>query len=658
MMGLRNMILSALLPALMLGQALLLGQSDADILFKVEDIDVPVSEFMYIYEKNNRAGADYSEFSLREYLDLYAKFKLKVVKARELQLDTISSLETELEGYRSQLAKSYLNDREVVDRLTLEAYERKQKDIHVAHIFFRVPANAPENVERSVYDQAMKAYERVKAGEDFAQLVKELTSDRTTRDNGGDLGYLTAMLPGGFYAMETTMYELGEGEVSKPVRTTIGYHVLKKLGERPARGKVEISHILARVNDNNSDEVAALSKISGLHKKLVAGENFEDLAREYSDDDKTAKRGGYIGKVGINAYDPGFEEAAFSLENAGDFSEPIRSKVGWHIIKLVRKVEMGTYEEEKRKLEAAMAGDERMEIAREEMLKRIKDDSGFRVDSVSLKMFTGNLGEDFHTFKWSKPKMPPQDLIAFKDGSTRTTDDFGDYLINNARLRMRAQGNQAPEETAMDLFGQFANDACLSYEEKHLSEKYPEFSALMREYEEGILLFEVTKMMVWDKASADTAGLKAFHETHRQDYMWPERAVVNSYTVDSQDEKVVMKAYKRAPELTPGELAAEMEKDGVEVNFEQKKMLAEAIQERGWKWEAGYTSPLVTDPNFGASFSHITEIIPPEPKQLNEARGYVIADYQDHLEKQWVRSLTEEYEVLVNEDLLMSLVKK
>ena len=653
-MGLRNVILGAIL---LCGLAVY-GQSEQDILFKVEDIEVPVSEFEYIYEKNNRDGADYTEFSLREYLDLYAKFKLKVKKARDLQLDTISALNAELAGYRTQLAKSYLNDREVTDRLTKEAYDRMQTDVRIAHILFRVPRNAPSSVEDAVLNQARHAYERIEGGAGFADIALEVSNDKATRDNGGDMGFLTAMLPSGFYEMESTMYDLEVGEVSEPVRTTIGYHILKVLEKRPARGKVEIAHILARVNDNPPNEASAMSKINGIHKRLLEGASFEEIAKDNSDDSRTAVRGGYIGKIGINSYDPVFEQAAFSLENPGDISEPIRSKVGWHIIKLIQKVPMGSYNDEKRKLEAAMAGDERMEIARVEMLKRIKEESGFAVDTVLLKVYTSELGEEFQSFKWNKPDMPEQQLITFKDGSVKTTDEFSEYLLANARIRMRAQGNETAEATALSMFEDFADDACISYEEKHLTEKYPEFSALMREYEEGILLFEVTKMMVWDKASTDTAGLKAFHEKNEGEYMWPERARVITYTVDTQDEKVSMKAYKRASELSTEDWAAEVEKDDAKAGYEEKKMLKAAVEERGWKWEEGYVTPLMTDPNFGASFSIITELLSPEPKKLSEARGYVIADYQDYLEKEWVRSLTEEYEVLVNEELLESLIRK
>ena len=634
------------------------AQSGDQILFKVEDIEVPVSEFTYIYEKNNREGADYSKESLDEYFELYAKFKLKVQKARDLQLDTIGSLSTELEGYRRQLARSYLNDKEVTDRLTREAYERKLKDVHVAHILFGAPSTASDEVKAGALEKAKQAKARIDAGESFEAIAAELSDDGSTKENGGDLGYLTAMLPGGFYEMENAMYTMEPGQVSDPIQTSLGYHILTVLDRREARGRVEISHILARINEQKSNVSSAKNKIDGIYRNLQNGIKFDQLAKSVSDDTKTARRGGYIGKVGTGEFDEEFEEAAFALENPGDYSEPVRTKVGWHIIKLINKVPFDTYEDEKRKLEAAMAGDERMEIARKAMIDRIKEESGFIVDSAALKSFIAKLDEDFMTFKWDVPELSADGLISFSDGTGETVVDFAEYCRTNPRLRMRTKNAMTPEDKANELFGMFANDACIAYEESRLAEKYPDFAALMREYEEGILLFEVTKMMVWDKAAADTAGLIAYHEQHRKDYMWPERASVTSYIVKSQDEKQIMKAYEDAAAMTSAEWLEKINKKEEIGSIETRMMTEEEVDAAGWQWSKGYRTPVITDPALGAAFSKVEEIIPPRAKELDEARGYIIADYQDYIEKQWVKELTEEYEVLVNEELFESLVRQ
>ena len=643
--------------ALLITLSAAFAQADDPVLFKVEDLEVPVSEFKYIYEKNNRDGADYSEESLKEYLDLYAKFKLKVAKAHDLQLDTIASLQAELDGYRDQLAKSYLNDRQVIDKLTAEAYERMQTDVRLSHMLFRVDYGASEDVRVAAEVKAKDALSRVEGGASFEDVVAEMSEDGTTAANGGDLGFLTAMLPSGFYEMENAMYSLDKGEVSGIVRTSIGYHILKVTDTRPARGKIEIAHILARVNDSGSNESAAQIKINGMYESLKNGVNFDQLARTASEDTKTARRGGYIGKVGINAYDPEFEEAAFALENPGDISEPVRTKVGWHIIKLLQKVPMDPYEDEKRKIEASMAGDERMNVARAAMIERIRDESGYTVDSLELETFIAKLGDDFHTFKWKAPELPDQNVIRFADGSGHKIAEFAQYVQDQARVRMRNQA-QTASETTYALFDEFGKNACLAYEEKNLASKYPEFAALLREYEEGILLFEVTKLKVWDKATEDTAGLRAFHEAHRGDYMWPARAEVVKYVLNSQDEKETMKAYKLSQELAAEDWVTEFNAQEEVASYEQSLMEQKDVEAAGWKWQEGYTSPMLKDPAMGLSFTRVAKIVEPQPKELQQARGYIIADYQDYLEKQWVRELTEEYEVLVNEDLLMSLVEE
>lgn len=632
------------------------AQTDDDpILFKVEDIEVSVSEFKYIYEKNNREGADYTRESLDEYLDLYAKFKLKVKKARDLQIDTISSLNAELAGYRSQLAKSYLNDRQVIDKLTAELYERSQTDVRSRHILFKISKNASADQEQLILQQVYSTLEKIQNGETVEALAREISQDRSTQASGGDLGFISAPLPNGFYEMENALFSLEPGEVSGPVRTPLGFHIIQVIETRPARGKVEISHILARIKKDGTNRQAAESKINGIYANLQDGQNFEVLAKSVSEDTRTAKRGGYIGKVGINEYDPVFEEIAFSLDSSGAYSEPFQTRVGWHIVKLIGKVELGSYEEEKRRIEATLYGDDRLDIARASMIAQIRNESGFKADTSALKAFVGTLDSDFFTFRWVMPEVTGK-LISFNDGTEYDMQDFVKYLHSNAKIRMQSISEVTPEERAMEMFEVYSDNACLGYEEQHLDEKYPDFAALMREYEEGILLFEVTKQNVWDVATRDTAGLKAFHEQHAADYMWPERAQVVTYSMQTKDLKVTQKGFKTSGEYSPEDWAEEMQKDAESASVETKLMDRAGVEAAGWQFKPGWRSNLFTDPNGVSNFTRIARIEEPRQKELREVRGYVIADYQDYLEEKWVRELTDEYEVLVNEKLFESLI--
>ena len=225
---------------------LIQAQTPDPVLFTIDGQPVPASEFSYIYAKNNRDDADFSEASLREYLDLYTKFKLKVREAYAMGLDTVSTLQAELAGYRKQLADSYLTDKEITDRLVDEAYKRMQEDVQVAHILVKTNPNVATDT-LAAYGKIQAIYKRLQAGESWDEVVRKSSEDNTTKDAGGDLGYVTALLPSGFYAFETAAYETPVGKYSAPVRTNIGYHIIKVVNKRPARGELDIAHILLRV---------------------------------------------------------------------------------------------------------------------------------------------------------------------------------------------------------------------------------------------------------------------------------------------------------------------------------------------------------------------------------------------------------------------------
>lgn len=311
-----------------------LAQKDSDpVLFKVEGVPVHVSEFTYIYSKTNGKSADFSRKSLEEYLDLYTKFKLKVYKAREMRLDTITSLKEELAGYRRQLADSYLIDKSVTEQLVKEAYDRVQQDVDISHIFLSIKENASPQDTLAAYEKLMAAKKRIESGTPFSTVAKEVSEDKSAEKNGGHIGFITALFPNGMYALESAAYKLPIGKVSNPVRTNSGYHLLTVHARRPARGEIEAAHILIR-KTSDKPELAKM-RIDSIYQLIQAGEAFEGIARERSEDRQSAANGGYVGFFGINRYEKPFEDAAFSLQKDGDYSKPFETSVGWHIVKRV-----------------------------------------------------------------------------------------------------------------------------------------------------------------------------------------------------------------------------------------------------------------------------------------------------------------------------------
>lgn len=627
------------------------AQSD-QVLFTVDGQNVQASEFTYIYSKNNRDDADFSEKSLREYLDLYLKFKLKVREAYAMGLDTVTTLQNELNGYRKQLADSYLNDKEIMERLVREAYDRMQEDVRVSHIMVRTNPNVA-NDTMDGFLKIQKIYKDLQGGASWDDVVRRSSEDNTSKEMGGDMGFITATLPTGFYSFESAAYNTPVGKYSAPVRTSIGYHIVKVTEKRPARGEMDVAHILLRVKSDGSNEAAVKAKIDSLHMALVKGASFESMVRANSEDKTTQDRAGFIGVMTINKFEKPFEEAAYVLEKDGDFTAPVRTRLGWHIIKRIKKRPMLGFDAVKKKIEAQIAKDERISTARQAMVQRTKNEAGYAFDEKVYQEFVANAGEDLQTYRWQVPQLTPAMMVRIgKDEYTNL--DFGNYVKLNARTRMGVAKGTPAKEILDKVLTEFITEKALLFEEKNLANKYPEFKSLMREYEEGIMLFEATKLNVWDKASRDSLGLIAFHNAHRNNYMWEERVEVATLTLDSSAMDKLPLIKKWAAKKSLSVVAQNAEKKGIPVMVTRRIYQKDEKLPAGLTWAAGSKADLPD----GKGIVSVERIIPKQPKNLDEARGYIIADYQDQLEKEWVASLQAKYPYTVNEAVLKSLVRK
>ncbi len=637
-----------------------LNAQDDPVLFTVDGTPVHVSEFNYIYSKTNGDKADFSKQSLEEYLDLYVKFKLKVKKAKDMKIDTIPSLNRELDGYRKQLSNSYLMDKTVKERLLKEAYERQKKDRNISHIMINIKGRKQPKDTLEAYNKIMAIHKELEGGAAFKSVVAENSEDQYSNKKEGMIGWVTAILPNGFYEMENAAYDTPIGGYSRPIRTNMGYHIIQVNDERPARGNIELAHIVVfdgKTKKDPSKDAKAI--IDDTYAKLKAGDDFEQLARSVSDDKKSAAKGGYLGFFGIGVYEKDFEDAAFGLAANGDFTQPVRTSTGWHIIKRISKPEFGAFEVERNRLQAKVERDSRFKEARIAMIENIKKDGGFSINDKVLDAFVGTLGKDFSTTKWRAPKKSDEVLFTL-GGNDYAMGDFTDYLLRAAKQRINYSRGKKQSEVVRMMLDEYSNEMALEYEKSQLSKKYPDFRSLMREYEEGIILFEVTKMLVWDKASKDTSGLKAFYDKNQDNYLWGERAEISTYTLKSQSEKILQKARKLAKKKSSDAVLKKINKSGnlltvASGKAEKDKKAFPGIDDMNWT--KGAMTPNNINNDNTVSFVKIEKVLPREKKALKDARGYVIADYQDQLEKEWIDELRDEYPVVINKEVLNSLVK-
>lgn len=631
---------------------------DADpVLFSVEDNDVRVSEFNYIYNKNNGEGADYKKESLEEYLDLYMKFKLKVQRAREIKLDTIVSLQKELAGYRRQLADTYLVDKEVQNKMIEEVFNRMQVDRQIAHVHVSIPEKASEESTKRATEKIKEIKALLDGGEDWDKVVLENSEDRLTRLNGGDMGYFTSMLPSGFYAFENAMYNTEIGGYSDIVRSRIGFHIIKVLGERPSRGEVEAAHIFIRkVKDPKQMDLAKI-KADSVYLKLQGGADFEEMVKAYSDDKKTKNKGGYIGWFGIKRYDIAFEDAAFNLENPGDFSEVFETSAGYHIVKMINKRNFESFKRVKGRIENKLAKDDRIGIAKDALVEEIKAQANFKMNENVLSEIVDSTSKSFFTFKWKKPNLKKDQLFSF--GTRNSTNiEFLEFCKKSTRKRLAFKKTKPIDEAIDEIYKDFVQQKALEFEEANLENKYPEFKALMREYEEGILLFEITKREVWDKASEDTIGLQNFYMENKDNYKWEKRMMLMEIDIKSRDKKLLRNIRNTLKESPSREelLAAYNTKDNQLINVKEKTYEKSDDDMPDIKWKANQ----IEKKEFGDGTTKIymvKEVQEARNKELNEARGYIIADYQDQLEKNWIEMLLEKYSVNIDKSVFKSLVK-
>ncbi len=616
---------------------------------------VGVSEFKYIYEKNNsKSDEAYSEVSVREYLELFINFKLKVFEAESLGMDTVKKFQRELAGYKKQLAKPYLTEKSVTEKLVKEAYERKKQEIHASHILIKLREDAAPADTIKAYNKIIEIRKRAEKGEDFGKLAKEFSQDPSAKMNGGDLGYFSSLRM--VYPFENAAYKTEEGKISTPVRTRFGYHILKVHDKRPYSGKVQAAHIMVEAASGISkeDSLKAKNKIDQIYQELINGEDWGQKCRQFSDHQPTKNRDGElkpfsVGEIGV----PAIENAAFALSNPGDISKPVKSPYGWHIIKLIEKKGLEPFEELEDKIRQKVNKLSRNELNRKALIERLKTEDHFKQYKGKVKKAFRLSDSSLVQGKWSYDndnKILQKPLFSIED-KKYIAKDFFDYV----KRKQSPKPGGSHEFLFKKAYDDYLAEELLSYEESHLEDKYEAYKMLVKEYRDGILLFELMDEMVWSKAVKDTSGLKSFYESHTHKYQWEKRMKATVYDVINEEHLEKLKDLINQ-KLSPAEIETTLNKENplnVQVEHGVYEVGDHPVTDQ-IKWEKGTQT---VDHEDRIYYVIIEEIIEPQTKQFKEARGLVISDYQNYLETEWLKELRKKYPVEVNETELEKILK-
>ena len=635
-----------------------------EVLFTFGTDTVYRSEFERIYSKNNTSKEKPDEKSIKEYLDLYINFKLKVKEAIRMGLDTLPSFKSELAGYRKQLAQPYLIDQKVSQQLVKEAYERMKYEINASHILIRLDENALPKDTIAAYKKIMDLRAKIMKGESFDSVAAKFSEDPSAVSNYGNLGWFTAFQM--IYQFETGAYTTDPGKISMPVRTRFGYHLIKVIDKRPASGEIKVAHIGIRVPSSATSEqqLEIKSRVDAIYTKLKQGEKFEDLVKQYSEDERTAQQKGELNWFSgtNNSFPQEFKDAAFALKENGSFSAPIRTSFGWHIIKRIDKRGLQPMAELEETIKSKVARDSRQDQNKRAVIDRIKRENSFTefkpaYDELLKRIDSTVLGSSWDSAKAGALKKP-----LFRIGKqTYTQYDFTAYVYN---YQTNLAGKVSVTSAIRGMYDNFVDAKVLEFEEAGLDARFEDFRNLMKEYHDGILLFDLTDKKVWSKAVSDTTGQMAFYEKTKNKYLYKERYQVETFTcADEKTAAAVQKMIKAGK--TNDEIKAKLNAKNplavdIKINLSEvgenasvdsfvtvNKPAADVKQIKFMNPEAGNTKV----------FTVIRKIIPPQPKELKEVKGLVTSEYQNQLEKDWLAELRAKYPVQVNEITVSRLFK-
>jgi len=640
------------------------AQSD-DVLFTYDKTPVDVSEFKFVYEKNNVNEKElYTDASVKEYLDLYVNFKLKVREAESMGLDQTPAFKSEYERYKKQLSKSYLIDRQVSEEMIRVAYNRIKEERKVSHILLMCNDDTPPEDTVRLHKDINDIYKEIKSGvKEFDQAAKLYSEDTMI-----NLGYFTAFQT--VYPFENGMYETEVGSVSKPVRTKFGYHLINVTDSRASKGKVEVAYILMKIPKRSNDEMkdAIRQKIYSIHDSLKRGAKFEDMARKYSEDKSTAYNGGKWKWLSTGKSLERFEKVAFSLE-IGQFAEPILTSNGWYIIKALNKQVIGSFEDKKSDIQEKILRDSRSETVRRTFIKKLKKEYKYEPNENGFSEFFDRMDISALTLgNWKAPKEPEtNDLLFTIGGKKYYQEDFAKFIETNQNVKGVKKRKDVLKKLEW-LRRAFLNRELLNVEEEKLEEKHPEFKRLLKEYRDGIILFELMNKKVWSRASADSTGLVEFYEKNKNNYLTDPKLSGKIFTVKDQAmaKALVSPLLKIEKKRKKGKsfksIDETLEKMGLGLSSE-KVSYEEGVFNKGdneitdaIEWVDGISRTFKNEDGT-TTFVLVEDIIQPVPKALSECRGFVISDYNDELERNWIYELKQKYPVEINYKLVNSLVK-
>lgn len=630
---------------------------NAQTLFTYGDQKVDAKEFLRAYKKNNTQPVADKEKSIQEYLDLFIKSKLKVEEAYYRGYDTLSHLKTEFANLRAQIIEGYMTNPDILDKMTHEAFVRSQKDIELSHIFisFKNAAGALDTIAAN--EKKDEVLNLLKKGNGFDKVAIQYSDDPSAKENKGYIGFITVFsLP---YEFETAVYNTRPGQITKVVRSNNGYHILKVMSERKALGRMKVQQILLAFPPGTDEANKKLigKKADSLYKLIQSGRDFSQLASAFSNDYISAATGGNIPDIGVGQYDPVFEKQVWSLKKDGAVCKPFQTEYGWHILKRVMAKPVVTDITDKENfgiLEQKVKTDGRWKASTDFIYNEVKNKAGARKETYSAFALWA-LADSILNNQLLRPDGKNIQLstpLFSIDTQKYTVSNWIDYART---YRFKPDGSGAkPYDQVTDEWEKYIMK---NYYRDHLEEFNEDFRSQMAEFKDGNLFFEIMQQEVWNKAQSDTTALLELYNQNKDRYIWNKSAdAVIFFCSDSGVSQKLYDAIRKSPlwwKNTVSQYSELVYADSSRLEWEQIPGIGNSTPVSGM-----VTKPQINSTDNTASFAWISHVYShPMQRSFNEARGLLMNDYQEILDKKWDAELRKKYPVVINEATLKSILK-
>jgi peptidyl-prolyl cis-trans isomerase SurA len=626
-------------------------------LMSIQNEPVTVDEFKKIYQRNNASSVSYSRKDVMEYLDLFTLYKMKLIEARNLRMDTISAIQDDYVKYTDQLARKMVTDKSYVENILRAQYQHMQQDIKITHIMVKCDQNASPADSLIAYNKILYIKGKTTAL-NFAEMAKENSEDKSSATNGGLLGYITAFMTTSDF--EDQCYNTPINSVSPIFRTQFGYHILKVLEKRPARGRVKAAHIY--VNDKSEEDTKnkfAETEINKAYKELINKAPFETVAAKYSQDKTSQASKGELPEFGVSEMIQEFEDQTFSLKNNGDFSKPFKTTYGWHIVKLISKIALKSYEESKDMIRQKLERDPRIANINQITTQRIAQKYALKENVTIVNEIYKTMNDTFFAYRNWTIKVGSKlgsETAFFIDNKVYTVQDFVQYC----NKKFNATISQKSDELLTAMYNEYRDRMLWDYVKQKLQQESEEYRSLEKEYMNGLMIFELMDREIWKKAINDTVGSKRIYEEMKNDFKYGMRITLGSIKTRNKDVNERLKSFaignKSIKEIYN---AMKKSKDSSEViYFERTVEKGDDPNLDAQAWTAGNRFSIYDEDEKMYSLNIITAVLEPSVKPFSEIKGRIQNIYQSRLESQYNQNLRNKYKVSMNQEVLKTLIKE